>query len=776
MALSLMASNRYASSSKQSRRAYHQFGRSWAVDSNERLLLHSIDLCVDDLLPPSSPCDSLAGANRRSQIVQYCSVITDRRGPHAKCHDTINPSEHYESCLLDACTCDATSPLTCACSSIRAYESLCHQSGVRGLGTVVDQCGVCFGDGSTCLNVGATCYAYGDSHYRTFDNVIYHFQGRCEYTLSRDCVAGNWQVQLKNENRSENAVHWTKFVAIRLAHVGVIRLLGNRLVEVNSKSVSHFPYTVSSGGVFIRQELNLVKVYLSESGVSVSWDGSHHVFVTVPTSARGKVCGLCGQYNMNHTDDLQTRNGTAYFLSSVWGSTSVLSRSLSHKFGVSWTVSDQDRLLLPSGHSCVDKVLPSPHPCDDNARVKAQAEQYCLVLIQADGPYAACYNVINPESDYKSCLYDTCACGGDTRCACDSVRAYETVCGHHGVKRLGSVLDECGVCFGDGSTCMPVGAACQAAGDPHYRTFDGTTYDFQGKCEYVLSKDVEGDFEIHVENDPCGLATCTKAVYVNVPGGASIILQRGPAVQVNGQTARVLPFTDPSRSCRIFRKNGEIHVRLFGSNVLITWDGSSVVRVTVSDNYKSRTRGLCGAYNASSANDLLKLDGTIENADAAGGQRFGVSWAVEGKHRRLLPVDVRCTDAVTPPAHPCKVNPSVEAKAKIFCNFIINTKGPYVNCHNVIDPLHYYNFCVYDICANDGDTVIACQSVRAYEDICRTQGHVVQIGTIFDECGVCFGDASTCADAGATCQASGDPHYVTFDGAGHHFQVIRDLG
>lgn len=98
--------------------------------------------------------------------------------------------------------------------------------------------------------------------------------------------------------------------------------LGQKMrVKVNGKKVD-LPYRIAN-----RLDINCTTdsvIVNTHIGIKVLWDGISFLEVSVPTSYRGRLCGLCGNFNSQTKDDFTTRRGR--LLQDV------------QKFGQSWAV------------------------------------------------------------------------------------------------------------------------------------------------------------------------------------------------------------------------------------------------------------------------------------------------------------------------------------------------------------------------------------------------------------------------------------------------------
>eukprot|EP00079_Xenopus_tropicalis_P008629 XP_002931908.2 PREDICTED: kielin/chordin-like protein isoform X1 [Xenopus tropicalis] len=285
--------------------------------------------------------------------------------------------------------------------------------------------------------------------------------------------------------------------------------------------------------------------------------------------------------------------------------------------------------------------------------------------------------------------------------------------------------------------CIPRPATCIAFGDPHYRTFDGKMYHFQGSCTYVLSEDCEGgDFSIHVTNDDRGLrgVSWTKEVTVLI-GDAVVQLLQDWVVMVDYQTVE-LPFLKEPY-IYIERKTNTI---LLNSNigVKVQWNGRSHLEVSVPGTYRDHLCGLCGNFNNYPQDDLRDRRGQILLSEAA----FGNSWRVQSSNDSSS----SCWDGQD--VDPCKqAGYRARKEANGRCKLLKSTV--FEPCHRVVPPEMFFASCVYDLCACGAGDECLCDVLEAYASECREAGVILQWrspalcavgcphdrGYVFDECG-----------------------------------------
>ena len=262
-------------------------------------------------------------------------------------------------------------------------------------------------------------------------------------------------------------------------------------------------------------------------------------------------------------------------------------------------------------------------------------------------------------------------------------------------------------------TCLLDGPTCVIAGDPHYQTFDLDLYDFQGDCEYVVSRPCDSDeFLVSVRNEAHnGFVSCADQVTVN-GGGLTVVLGRGGTVTIDG-------VLQPNTGDGVIAENSEVHILRSGGHpnvifpthgVRVFYDGLYRVEVTVSTQWQGQLCGLCGNYNDNGADDNLSPAGMpIRRVND-----FALSWVVGNA--------AICEDQPNPAISTRACELPVLRGAQLACEVLL---GDFFSvCHSTLDPEGYRRNCIVDSCAcNEGDREECyCESLEAYAAGCAARG------------------------------------------------------
>ncbi|XP_076461744.1 uncharacterized protein LOC143294198 [Babylonia areolata] len=615
----------------------------------------------------------------------------------------------------------------------------------------------------------AMCVAWGQEHYRTFDNKVYTFTGACTYVLARDCTDNTFTVTVINDRNCHSGATCKRELDIYIGSAKVSLRQGSSGPEVTWDGTSLSVPTSRSGTVF--QQVGRYLTVQTPLGFLVKWDGHESIFFRAMSTLKGKLCGLCGNYDGNKDNDFTTEGGTLV--------------NYAGAFGTAWKRTELGEAPCPDSSQ--------QQTCD--VAVARRALHRCAAL-KTDPAFAACHGAIVVDTYLQTCKFDCCNKDEDS-CNCKSMEAYSRACMDRGVSlnwrkvdrcpvpcSNGKVYQECGTacvktcqnlntqcsdgtcvdgCFcppgtvqngdqcvppsqcpctrgtqtysngatiqDDCNTCTCAGgkftctnkkcdARCSATGDPHYLTFDGKRFDFMGNCSYYLL--YNNDFDIIVDNINCGhseFATCTKSVTIDI-NGMTIKMDHNHQLFVNGREITQLPFEIPG--LKVFMASVLFLEADLSNGVKILWDGRTRVYVTAPSSLRGHTQGLCGTFDNNQANDLTTRENIVENNP----NLFGNTWKTRS--------DCKDLPAVLPP-NPCETNAQRKAQAKAMCDKLLS--DAFKPCHSVVAVQGQYEDCLYDMCScTQSLRDCMCPTLASYADQCAAAGVILQWRLQIVEC------------------------------------------
>ena len=265
-----------------------------------------------------------------------------------------------------------------------------------------------------CVVDGPTCYGWGDPHYRSFDYRYFDFQGDCEYVLSQPCNNTNFKITVSNV-AINSFVSATKAVNVTVPSKGLEIILsrgGGGTITINGVLQKNRGNRVvhRSTGIEVLRTGGHPYILLSVGPpLAIFWDGWWRVEVTASSGWQGKLCGLCGNYNNDNSDDFMLPDGSV--------------TTSPETFGASW-------LHKRTSPSCGTQQTPPPS-CPQNILLTAQSK--CNELLNS--VFNVCNSVVDPMKFVDGCKLDYCQCSEEERedCYCNSLSTYATACASQGV-------------------------------------------------------------------------------------------------------------------------------------------------------------------------------------------------------------------------------------------------------------------------------------------------------------------------------------------------------
>ncbi|XP_075712901.1 otogelin-like protein [Rhinoderma darwinii] len=246
----------------------------------------------------------------------------------------------------------------------------------------------------------SVCTVYGDRHYYTFDGLEYDYVSDCQAYLVKSTDNSNVSIISQNKKCFDNDIICSKNLIISV---------GGRDIYFSETSEKQKQFRLQYGPYRYQHWKAgfYTVVHFPDLDITILWDKKTTIHVKVGPRWKGKLSGLCGNFDKYTSNDLTTSNNMEVRNAQV--------------FGDSWTIGQ-----CKSSNETM-------RPCEVHQSKFPYAKKECSILYS--DVFAPCRNVIDVTSFVKNCHTDTCNCnlGGDCECLCTSIAAYAHKCCQQGV-------------------------------------------------------------------------------------------------------------------------------------------------------------------------------------------------------------------------------------------------------------------------------------------------------------------------------------------------------
>ncbi|XP_060891510.1 mucin-2-like [Labrus mixtus] len=694
-----------------------EFANSWKVSSSCPDADTNVDACG-------------ATPNRHHWAKMMCSIITGETFKH--CHNKVAPRPFYENCVKDSCACDSGGDCECFCTAVAAYAQACNEADVCVAWRTPEICPVfcdyynspddckwhynpchtpCY---KTCLNPQGQCssptpnlegcypvcpedkpifdentqmcvenctYCFYNGTIYEEDEVIYNVTdnlGMCYYAICK-----NTTVIFTNETCFPPTTPTPTTIATTTPLTKTTLTPFTTEAEVTTPPTTGEPTTTAKPTTTTSPP-----VITTESSTTTS----------EPTTTTAEPTTTTKVTTQPTTNTVTTTQSTTTVCFCIVN-------------GKPYKPGDVIFNMVHIGSGvCLTMI------CSDICEIQNKTD----ICTTTSMPTTTTYVPNCPEWDVvQNETFVLCNC---TMARCIENNTIEIIpyecppieiitCTNG--KKPTLVYDEYYCCQHYACDCV-----CEGWGDPHYITFDGLFYSYQGNCTYVLMEEILPihNLKIYIDNvfcDPTEDVSCPRSIIVSYGTQVITLVNHNliGAAQLEALKDRVLlklPYSQ--QGIKILNSGINLILEIPRLNVVITF-GITGFSVTLPFQYFGKnTQGHCGTCNNNQADDCMLPGGQLIESCAVMADYWPATHIYQ-PNCQIPPVLPTNIPEPPPTLTPCKPDS--------MCGLI--TSSLFAECHRFVSPDNFYQGCVFDSC-HVSNPVVECTSLQTYAAACAQAG------------------------------------------------------